>query len=705
MSVGNNPDEHKISALNAIGYACEELDPENTPGVSDRVLTAVVNNLTNSNLQVVYAACKTLRSSLEFCKENFSKPEEKKYVFDALLNAITNTNVDVAVECFGILVDIVSLYYNEIESEMERIFRISLEAITDADEEIGKMAIEFWNSVCEEEILYNNQEIPHKNYALSALEVLVPILFKAITKQEPDYDPDEQNLPVSASVCLTYFGKAVRHHIVPVLLPLVEKYISSSNWNEQDAAILALAAILYAPGETINNLLTDSIPILINVLRSNPVDVVRDTSAWTIGQIFHMHPGYVKHLANDVLIVMGEIATTEVPRVAAQACWTIHAIAESYSGDPQNPVYNYYGDLIDCLLKAAERDDAGNFLLRVNAYETLNGLLHLCKEEHVESLRYLYNLVCEELAASVQKTKEIGSDPGLAEKQEMLCAMITVLAPTLPDSIKETHRPLMSVLRELLLSKNGKSVSAEVFLTITIVAQITDTGFMEHVPSTMELILEGISDIQNQKTCQYVTDLLSDMISLLGTGFQTYSDQIMSILFDNLGNSELDRSVKPKIFGVFGEMAMSLGEAFQRYLPSILNALLQAASDLASVDLEILDDDTLEYLDTLRIAIFGAFSSVMTEIKEQKKFQEIYNKLPELMELIKQTSNYKNSMEESHFTALVFLGDLLNKYQIEMRPYFSDHLYQYVQYCSKIKGTNIEEEAKTILDIIRRLKF
>jgi importin subunit beta-1 len=696
-------DHEKLGALKAIGYSAEELDPDATPGVSDLVLTSIVNNLNSNIFEIKMTACTAMRSSLHFCKKSFEVDDEKDVLIKTILSTIQCGNVEVGVEAFGILVDIVGLYYPNISSHIEEIFGVTLGAIQEADEEIAKMAIEFWNSVCEEEINFKEKKINYNAYTAPAVKVLVPILFTTITKQEPDYDPDDQNLPVSASICLNYFAKAVGSYIVDTLLPIVEQNINSTNWNEQDAAILALGAILFVPSENIETLVKQAIPILLGVLQNSPVDVVRDTALWTVGQIFHLHPHLVADSAKNIIELMGVKTVEEVPRVSSQACWVIHAIIESYGSDPQNPVYEYFGDLIDCLLKTAEREDAGEFMLRINAYETLNGLLQHAQEPHVEILSRLYESVCIELQSSINS---MGDSDALAEKQEMLCAMITVLAPNIADNIISTHSPLMEVLCNLLRSKNGHKVSSEVFLTITIVAQIVGGDFIDHVPVTMDLILEGIRDIQNQKTCQYATDLLSDMVSLLGTGFNDYCEVILDALFANLRNPELHRSVKPYIYETFSEIALSLGDPFQKYLPPILLVLTETANDLASLNENELDEETMEYVDALRKGLFSALTGVLTEIRnssDKESLEHLYTNSQAILMLVERTFMTEQSSYDTFYAAIGLVGDLLLKVGKRVNNYITEGIVNSIQRCCSSPALNVKEEALRVESIFRKM--
>ena len=238
---------------------------------------------------------------------------------------------------------------------------------------------------------------------------------------------------------------------------------------------------------------------------------------------------------------------------------------------------------------------------------------------------------------------------------------------------------------------------------MTIVAQLVDTAFLPHVPTTMNLVLEGIRDVQNHKTCQYATNLLSDIIGLLGTGFLTYADVIMEALFENLRNPEVDRSVKPYIYGAFNEIALSLGDPFQNYLPSILNVLVETCEDMVSLDDSAMDEETLEYLDALREGLFSAFTGVLTEVKTPDSLEVVYHCSKNLLILVEKTAYYNRSSLDTITAAIGLVGDLAHKLNHRVKPFISETTVGFVQYFLTSHIPTVKEEAQRVDGIFRKI--
>ncbi len=68
------------------------------------------------------------------------------------------TDIQVKVAALQVLVKIMSLYYQFMETYMgPALFAITLEAMKSSEEEVALQGIEFWSNVCDEEVRVNEQ--------------------------------------------------------------------------------------------------------------------------------------------------------------------------------------------------------------------------------------------------------------------------------------------------------------------------------------------------------------------------------------------------------------------------------------------------------------------------------------------------------------------------------------------------------------------
>jgi hypothetical protein len=80
----------------------------------------------------------------------------------------------------------------------------------------------------------------------------------------------------------------------------------------------------------------------------------------------------------------------------------------------------------------------------------------------------------------------------------------------------------------------------------------------------------------------------------------------MTQLLKDLSSNQLHRSVKPPIFSCFGDIALAIGEHFEKYLIYAM-PMLQGAAEL-SAQPSVGDDEMIDYNNQLRSGIFEAYS-------------------------------------------------------------------------------------------------
>jgi importin subunit beta-1 len=162
ITMSNSQETSKLAALQALGYLCEELDESVvTPEQTNNILTAIVNGIsTGQNDEIKFAAIKALRDSLKFAEENFGRDQERDMILQQVLGAtqykppnVQGLDVSLeirktAFECCAIICD---RYYSQLTTYIESMWRNSVQAIQNDDEQIGLQALEVWTTIAEVE--------------------------------------------------------------------------------------------------------------------------------------------------------------------------------------------------------------------------------------------------------------------------------------------------------------------------------------------------------------------------------------------------------------------------------------------------------------------------------------------------------------------------------------------------------------------------
>lgn len=158
QNVGEGAAHLKQASLTTIGYICETEDTDLRDSLaqhSNAILTAVVQGARKeeTNADVRNAAITALGDSLEFVRTNFENEGERNYIMQVVCEATQSDDDRVQQGAFGCLNRIMGLYYDKMRFYMEKaLFGLTIMGMKSEEEEVAKLAVEFWCTVCEEEI-------------------------------------------------------------------------------------------------------------------------------------------------------------------------------------------------------------------------------------------------------------------------------------------------------------------------------------------------------------------------------------------------------------------------------------------------------------------------------------------------------------------------------------------------------------------------
>merc|ERR550534_519004 len=152
----NAPDNLKESTLEAIGYICQDIDRTYLTTFSAVILKTIVTHMGNeeTNNNIRFAATTAFLNSLEFIRGNFENEDDRNYIMTMICHcSMCATDSRVRVVGLQSLVKIVSMYYEYMEAYMgSALFPITYEAMKSEEDEVVLQGVEFWSSVCDEEI-------------------------------------------------------------------------------------------------------------------------------------------------------------------------------------------------------------------------------------------------------------------------------------------------------------------------------------------------------------------------------------------------------------------------------------------------------------------------------------------------------------------------------------------------------------------------
>ncbi|XP_020342007.1 importin subunit beta-1-like isoform X3 [Oncorhynchus kisutch] len=707
--------EHmKESTLEAIGYICQDIDPEQLQDNANQILTAIIQGMRKEepSNNVKLAATNALLNSLEFTKANFDKETERHFIMQVVCEATQcpDTRVSIVrVAALQNLVKIMSLYYQYMETYMgPALFAITIEAMKSDIDEVALQGIEFWSNVCDEEMDLAIEateaseqgrppEHTSKFYAKGALQYLVPILTQTLTKQDENNDDDDWNPCKAAGVCLMLLATCCEDDVVPHVLPFIKEHIKHPDWRYRDASVMAFGSILEGPElSQLKPLVIQAMPMLIELMK-DPSVVVRDTTAWTVGRICELLPEaainevYLAPLLQCLIEGLGA-----EPRVASNVCWAFSSLAEAaYEGtdaaEEQEEPATYclsssFELIVQKLLETTDRPDGHQNNLRSAAYEALMEIVKNSAKDCYPAVQKTTLVIMERLQQVLQMESHIQSTSDriqFNDLQSLLCATLQNVLRKVQhqDALQISDVVMASLLRMFQNTAGSGGVQEDALMAVSTLVEVLGADFQKYMDAFKPFLGIGLKNYAEYQVCLAAVGLVCDLCRALMSNILPYCDEIMQLLLENLGNENVHRSVKPQILSVFGDIALAIGGEFKKYLEIVLDTLQQASQ--AQVDKT--DYDMVDYLNELREGCLEAYTGIIQGLKGDKE-----NVHPDVM-LVQPRVEFILSFihhiaeDEDHSNGVVanaagLIGDLCTAFGkdvlklVELRPLINDLL-------------------------------
>ncbi|NXX16424.1 IMB1 protein, partial [Podargus strigoides] len=560
--------EHmKESTLEAIGYICQDIDPEQLQDKSNEILTAIIQGMRKEepSNNVKLAATNALLNSLEFTKANFDKESERHFIMQVVCEATQCPDTRVRVAALQNLVKIMSLYYQYMETYMgPALFAITIEAMKSDIDEVALQGIEFWSNVCDEEMDLAIEaseaaeqgrppEHTSKFYAKGALQYLVPILTQTLTKQDENDDDDDWNPCKAAGVCLMLLATCCEDDIVPHVLPFIKEHIKNPDWRYRDAAVMAFGCILEGPEPNqLKPLVIQAMPTLIELMK-DPSVVVRDTTAWTVGRICEMLP---EAAINDIYLApllqcLMEGLSAE-PRVASNVCWAFSSLAEAafeaadVADDQEEPatycLSSSFELIVQKLLETADRPDGHQNNLRSSAYESLMEIVKNSAKDCYPAVQKTTLVIMERLQQVLQMESHIQSTSDriqFNDLQSLLCATLQNVLRKVQhqDALQISDVVMASLLRMFQSTAGSGGVQEDALMAVSTLVEVLGGEFLKYMDAFKPFLGIGLKNYAEYQVCLAAVGLVGDLCRALQNNILPFCDEVMQLLLENLGVS------------------------------------------------------------------------------------------------------------------------------------------------------------------------
>ncbi|KAI5851154.1 armadillo-type protein [Morchella snyderi] len=682
-NVGEGTDSLKQSSLTTIGYICESEEQELRDSLnqhSNAILTAVVQGARKEepNADVRYAAMVALGDSLEFVRTNFENDGERNYIMQVICEATQSTDYRITQAAFGCLNRIMNLYYDKMKFYMEKaLFGLTIVGMKHEEEEVSKLAIEFWCTVCEEEsaVEDDNEQFqaegmtelrPFFNFARIATPEVVPVLLELLTKQDEDAADDEYNVSRAAYQCLQLYSARVQGLVIGHVLQFVEANLRHENWRLRDAAVSAFGAIMEGPEfKQLDPLVKQALPVLVGMMDDKNL-MVKDSAAYALGRICECCGQSIDpqlHLPSLIQALFSGLKDS--PKMASSCCWALMNLADRFgieSESEENSLSKYFKDSVSALLAATERSDADN-QLRTACYEVLNSFVANVGQDELPSIAQLCTVIMERLEKTVTLRSQIVSTDDritLEEMQTSLAVVLMTIIQRLDKEIKPQADRIMQILLGILSTlPPNSSVPDAIFGAVGAMANALEEDFTTYMDAFTPFLYNALGNQEEQQLCSMAIGLVGDIARSINDKAAPYCDHFMNYLLNNLQSNTLSQQFKPAILQCFGDIAQAIGGHFETYLQVVMGVLQQASGITASTDSNY---EMVEYVISLREGIMDAYDGIIIALKSGDKTSLLAPYVQHIFGFLSSVNADINKTEGLMRSGMGVLGDLADAF-------------------------------------------
>ncbi|KAL2356972.1 armadillo-type protein [Cryomyces antarcticus] len=685
-------DHQKQASLTTIGFICETDDEDLRMSLaqhSNAILTAVVQGARKEEASndVRNAAITALGDSLEFVRTNFDNEGERNYIMQVVCEATQATDSRVQQGAYGCLNRIMGLYYDKMRFYMEKaLFGLTIQGMKSDEESVAKLAVEFWCTVCEEEISIEDDNTQAQaegstemrqyfNFARVATSEVVPVLLELLAKQDEDAADDEYNVSRAAYQCLQLWAQAVGSAIVGPVLGFVEKNIRSEDWHYRDAAVSAFGAIMEGPEEKVlDPLIKQALPVLIGMMDDQVVQV-RDSTAYALGRICEVVSEAIDpsvHLQPLISCLFQGLSSH--PKMAASCCWALMNLADRFAGEPgcqRNALSQHFQASVTHLLQVTERNDADN-QLRTAAYEVLNAFVTNAANDSLGVVATLSDVILQRLENTIPMQQQVVSVEDrltLEEMQTSLTSVVMAIVQRLEAEIKPQGDRIMHILLQLLSTLGAKSsVPDTVFAAVSALASALEDDFLKYMEPFVPYLYNALGNQEEPALCAMAIGLVSDITRALNEKVRPFCDSFMNYLLNNLRSTTLGNQFKPAILQCFGDIAQAIGGHFETYLSVVAQVLQQAAGISISPETNY---EMLDYVVSLREGIIDAWGGIIIAMKTGGKTRLLTPYIESIFQLLNVVYQDPNRTEALLRSSMGVIGDLSEAFPMgEYSNYF-----------------------------------
>ena len=684
----------KLSAIEALGYVCEEITIKSIDASNvDNIMNALIQNLKNeqNSVEVVLQVLKALYYSIRLAEKNFSNKNERAIIMDSIFQIGTKyeTNENVLDKIAMLFIEMLSIssYYDYIEDFFEKIIKFSFNIVQKykvSNERLALLGLEIICCIGDEEVSRNNNgyislarinqgftlEKVNKGYLSKISNDLQKLIVSNVSVADDDEDESEWTISKACLNILNLMAQTAQPQAMAKFYKELSAQIeaTNNNLNERAKCWLLLGSLITPVNkQDIAKIISYNFNLMFNDIKQNDSVKLKKCASFLIYKITKIMPKIFDQskLGGVIDVLSSEIKNCKESIIVVYLCQSLQNIIK-INGDLETNksscgVSNYFEKIFKNIFIDAKNDireiieGKSNNKTSFTRLMTIGTLIEYSSHDKQTQIyevikHFLFQI--ESTQNDIENLVKVGaSKETIFQIQEFYFTLLQKLFNKYKSQIDLNFAQKIWQLTETLF-KYRQTVFDEANLALAALARNMKENFKQIFILYYPYIEFSIKSYSNNSLSK--TGLLSLLHCITSTQDTIQkSEDMMKILIDVCTSNEVSRNNKTIAINIIGELALFSGVNFRGYLDDVMKLLFSAAQMGLNIAADA-DEDIVDFVKTLRYELIQTFTCIELTFNDNENNKYLNPYIQSMFAFL------KSCVEDTNIQTIDILRSILN---------------------------------------------
>ena len=646
----------KLSAIEALGYVCEELNPKSIDSSNvDKIMNALIQNLIKeqNNVQVILQLLKALYYAIRLAQKNFQNNNERRIIMEAIFQIgdkySNDENVLEKIAMLFIEMLSISSYYDYIEDIFLNIMKFAFgifEKYKESNERLALFGLEIICCIGDEEVsrvnnnyiminkLDNNMysiDKRSKGYFNKISTDLQNLIEKNVKLSEDEEEEDMWNISKAClhilNIMVQITDSSVVNKFYENLTKEIKKYSSGddpqniNNLNSRAKIWLLLSSSITKVNRIeASRIFNYCLNLIYNDIHQNTSLQLKKCASFVILRITKEIPKIFEssRLRNIIQLLSSEIKESKDNAYTSNLCHSLQNIIKCYGDLETNKsscaLSPYFETILENLFIGVEQDiknyksSSKSTLSRFLTIGTLIEYSSHDKQVQISQIIKRFLIEIETSQNNIENMIKAGIDKETVfQIQEYYYTLLQKLFIKYKSEIDLNFAEKIWQLTEALF-KYRQTVFDEANLAMSALARNMHHNFEKIFVLYYPYIEFSIKSFSNNSLSKTgLISLLHCITSVESTVNKT--EDMIKTLIEVCSSNDVLRQNKTIAISIIGHIVLFAETDFSPYLETIMKLLFSAAKLGFNLDNNY-DEDLIEFVKSLRYELIQTFTCI-----------------------------------------------------------------------------------------------